>query len=238
MTPSTNRFHLSIPQPCHERWANMSPTDKGAFCKACSKEVIDFSQQTTTQIVDFFTGYGGGGVCGRFRQSQLGTYTIEINPQLLQQRLPLWKKMLAVILLCFGGLLFSPAEGHAQGQPIKVLEWKKEAKVKKKAKKNHHRKKNRTITCWKEMGTDIYVGGIIGYDPRPKTSDNPMHVNFVRHEMPDILTYDTTKTHLDDGTVPKKENPPPPATDKEFFWAATATAPAATYRRRKRKRSS
>ncbi|MCG8577504.1 MAG: hypothetical protein MI810_21670 [Flavobacteriales bacterium] len=34
-----NLFH--IPEPCHEKWTDMTPTEKGAFCQKCSKEVLD-----------------------------------------------------------------------------------------------------------------------------------------------------------------------------------------------------
>ncbi len=38
-----NPFYLSIPKPCHEDWDKMNPTECGAFCNKCSKEVIDLT---------------------------------------------------------------------------------------------------------------------------------------------------------------------------------------------------
>ncbi|MBN4070922.1 hypothetical protein JYT72_00300 [Crocinitomix catalasitica] len=35
-----NQF-FQIPEPCHENWNEMSPTEKGRFCEKCSKEILD-----------------------------------------------------------------------------------------------------------------------------------------------------------------------------------------------------
>lgn len=41
---------IHIPKPCHEDWNKMSPTDKGAFCNSCQKEVFDFTKSTPLEI--------------------------------------------------------------------------------------------------------------------------------------------------------------------------------------------
>lgn len=63
-------LRLSIPEPCHEDWNNMTPTLQGRYCQACEKEVTDFSQMTDTQIIQFIEK-GKGNHCGRFRFDQL-----------------------------------------------------------------------------------------------------------------------------------------------------------------------
>ena len=47
-------FHIDIPTPCKEGWQNMAPTEKGAFCNSCQKEVIDFTQKTPAEIANYF----------------------------------------------------------------------------------------------------------------------------------------------------------------------------------------
>jgi hypothetical protein len=37
------KLQISIPEPCHENWHTMTPTQQGRFCNACAKEVVDFS---------------------------------------------------------------------------------------------------------------------------------------------------------------------------------------------------
>jgi hypothetical protein len=65
------KLQLSIPEPCHENWQNMTPTDQGRFCKACAKEVVDFSMMTDTEVLNYFTSLTHDKVCGRALPSQL-----------------------------------------------------------------------------------------------------------------------------------------------------------------------
>ncbi len=65
------KLQLSIPEPCHENWQNMTPTDQGRFCNACAKEVIDFSTMTDIQVLNYFTNITHEKVCGRALPEQL-----------------------------------------------------------------------------------------------------------------------------------------------------------------------
>ncbi|WP_299212093.1 carboxypeptidase-like regulatory domain-containing protein [uncultured Dokdonia sp.] len=60
---------ITIPSPCHEDWAKMTPTQKGKYCAVCEKEVIDFTKATDEQL--YKTATSGGNLCGRFTKSQL-----------------------------------------------------------------------------------------------------------------------------------------------------------------------
>ena len=42
---------LTIPEPCHESWATMTPAAQGRHCAACAKTVVDFSRMTDAQVV-------------------------------------------------------------------------------------------------------------------------------------------------------------------------------------------
>lgn len=42
--------YYSIPEPCSEDWNKMTPTEKGAFCAKCTKEVLDCSTMKSSQI--------------------------------------------------------------------------------------------------------------------------------------------------------------------------------------------
>ncbi len=62
---------LSIPEPCHESWAAMSPTMAGRHCAACQKTVIDFTLKTDAEILAYLAGATLGRTCGRFYRQQL-----------------------------------------------------------------------------------------------------------------------------------------------------------------------
>ncbi len=65
------KLQLSIPEPCHENWQQMTPTDQGRFCNACAKEVVDFSTMTDLQVLNYFTNTVNEKVCGRALPEQL-----------------------------------------------------------------------------------------------------------------------------------------------------------------------
>ena len=60
---------ICIPEPCHEDWNKMTPTDKGKFCSECTKEVFDFTKVTDEELVKRVAN--NEKVCGRFNSSQL-----------------------------------------------------------------------------------------------------------------------------------------------------------------------
>jgi hypothetical protein len=64
-------FKINIPKPCHEDWQKMMPTNKGAFCKSCSKEVIDFTNMNDAEVKHYLLNRTSEKLCGRFKQQQL-----------------------------------------------------------------------------------------------------------------------------------------------------------------------
>ncbi|HEK21986.1 MULTISPECIES: carboxypeptidase-like regulatory domain-containing protein [unclassified Mucilaginibacter] len=63
--------NISIPQPCHENWNDMTPADKSRYCHLCQKNVIDFTLMSNHEIIDYLAG--NHNVCGRFDTAQMGT---------------------------------------------------------------------------------------------------------------------------------------------------------------------
>ena len=70
---------LSIPTPCAENWNNFTPADKGRFCSACSKVVVDFTSMTDAQLLNYLQQRKGE-CCGKFRKDQLKTFHPEPKP--------------------------------------------------------------------------------------------------------------------------------------------------------------
>ncbi len=60
---------IRIPEPCHEDWQKMTPTEKGKFCQVCTKEVVDFTTKRDEDLVKILSN--GKNICGRFKKSQL-----------------------------------------------------------------------------------------------------------------------------------------------------------------------
>ncbi|BEV03553.1 hypothetical protein [Chryseobacterium gambrini] len=61
---------ITIPKPCHENWATMTPEDKGRFCAVCSKTVRDFTNASDEEIINVFSSTSEN-ICGNFNESQL-----------------------------------------------------------------------------------------------------------------------------------------------------------------------
>ncbi|MGF2413443.1 carboxypeptidase-like regulatory domain-containing protein [Ferruginibacter sp.] len=65
------QIQLSIPEPCHQNWQQMTPTQQGRFCNACAKQVIDFSVMSDAQVLNYFSNLKNEKVCGRAFSDQL-----------------------------------------------------------------------------------------------------------------------------------------------------------------------
>jgi hypothetical protein len=89
-------IQISVENPCHENWENMSPVEKGRFCGSCQKQVIDFTGMTDAQVAAFFKKPSTGSVCGRFMGDQL-----ERNIELPRKRIPWIKYFFTVALPAF-----------------------------------------------------------------------------------------------------------------------------------------
>lgn len=107
------KFKVTIPEPCHEDWNTMTPTQKGRFCELCSKEVQDFTFKSNTQIASILAN--NNSICGRFRKSQLNT---EISTK-STSRLPHWGLAFgftSLVALC------TPAEAQEEKVTIEQIE--------------------------------------------------------------------------------------------------------------------
>jgi hypothetical protein len=93
MKPKT---YLQIPEPCHENWHNMLPTEQGKFCNACSKQVVDFTYMTDQQVLSYFNVHSN--VCGSFNDTQLNR---ALQPALVQQKQSWWLALILPLLMLF-----------------------------------------------------------------------------------------------------------------------------------------
>jgi hypothetical protein len=70
---------LTIPSPCEQNWAEMTPAANGRFCNACAKTVIDCSSLSDAAILQQFEQHGQV-MCGRFLPEQLNRVLKSAQP--------------------------------------------------------------------------------------------------------------------------------------------------------------
>ncbi len=107
----SKKIQLSIAEPCHENWENMSPVDKGKFCGSCQKQVVDFSHMSDRQVAEFFKKPSTGSVCGRFMTDQL-----EREIEIPKKRIP-WVKYFFTIALPAFFISKSSAQDVSKAKP-------------------------------------------------------------------------------------------------------------------------
>ncbi|GAB4023242.1 hypothetical protein [Spirosoma koreense] len=87
-------FSIQIPQPCHERWADMQPTERGRFCASCQKTVVDFTGLSDAEIIRLLSRHPET-TCGRLRNEQLNRPLYVSEPG----SGPVWRHWLSLVAL-------------------------------------------------------------------------------------------------------------------------------------------
>ena len=87
---------VAIAEPCLQNWDEMDKREGFNFCKACSKNVIDFSGYTNAEIISVLAG-ASSSVCGRLSKTQLNqlNYHLSIVPTSNRN----WMKYLGVLAI-------------------------------------------------------------------------------------------------------------------------------------------
>lgn len=103
---------IKIDNPCHENWNDMSPDHNGRHCARCCKTVVDFTSWETEDI--FLYLKNNKNTCGRLLESQMVLdHSKETTlHNILASSLTYWKKIAAIIVICFGltGAAFAQRE--------------------------------------------------------------------------------------------------------------------------------
>ncbi len=111
-------YKISIPEPCSENWNKMTPTDTGRFCQQCTKNVIDFTGMTNEEISLYLMQHKEERVCGRFKQQQLSSITIQIPQKVLLSQTQFRKMFLLALLFSMGTTLLSCSDKAGNKQKI------------------------------------------------------------------------------------------------------------------------
>lgn len=101
------KHKITIPEPCHENWDKMTPSENGRFCLSCSKTVVDFTSMLPNEVQHFFIQNQNNKICGRFKKSQLDSITIQIPSRVLYTQTNYYKMFLLALFVTMGTTLFS-----------------------------------------------------------------------------------------------------------------------------------
>lgn len=111
------KYKISIPEPCHEDWAKMTPNEKGRFCDSCEKTIIDFTNYSKFELAKRINS--GESICGRFKNEQLNTPLNYRNP--IYQRGSTWVLSLAGLLVVTAASVAQPSS-EAPNTLIELIE--------------------------------------------------------------------------------------------------------------------
>lgn len=64
------KTQLLLTNPCTENWGDMTPSAKGRYCEVCTKNIVDLTQKSDKELIEFFKKKNEN-VCGRLLASQL-----------------------------------------------------------------------------------------------------------------------------------------------------------------------
>lgn len=116
------KYKITIPEPCNENWDEMTPKNNGRFCFSCTKTVVDFTTMLPDEVQHFFVANQNKNVCGRFKNSQLDTTTIQIPSRILYSQTHYHKMFLLALFIAMGTTLFSCADKDGNKQKIDKIE--------------------------------------------------------------------------------------------------------------------
>ncbi|BDD07228.1 carboxypeptidase-like regulatory domain-containing protein [Aureibacter tunicatorum] len=116
-------FNLKINQPCGEDFNKFTPTEKGGFCQSCQKEVIDFTNMSESEIIEYIQA-STKKTCGRFKSSQLKHYHIPVQ----SSRFGKFRSCLTFAVISFLSILNTEAKTNEISKKPKV-ELQEEKKI-------------------------------------------------------------------------------------------------------------
>ena len=65
------QFSLEIENPCDAKFSEMKPNAQGSFCSSCSKNVIDLSRKTNSEVAKILANSKDTSICARLKTSQV-----------------------------------------------------------------------------------------------------------------------------------------------------------------------
>ena len=113
--------NVKIENACSEKWNEMAPTEKGAFCQVCATNVIDFTNKSSLEIKQLLLANSGNSVCGRIKEQQLEQLNTEFELWKMNSSQSIQRAMVFSLLVVFGLTLFS-CTNEKDKQAIQALQ--------------------------------------------------------------------------------------------------------------------
>jgi hypothetical protein len=116
------KYKITVPTPCHENWDSMPPDTTGRFCSSCTKNVVDFTSKSATEIQQYFIDNQGKNTCGRFKNEQLDVVIIKIPKHILFTQVHFHKMFILALFISMGTTLFSCQDDNGDSKKIDGIE--------------------------------------------------------------------------------------------------------------------
>lgn len=113
--------NVKIENACSEKWNEMAPNEKGAFCQVCATNVIDFTNKSSLEIKQLLLANSGNSVCGRIKTQQLEQINTEFELWQMNTKQSMQRAMIFSLLVVFGLTLFS-CETEKDKQAIQAFQ--------------------------------------------------------------------------------------------------------------------
>lgn len=113
--------HLRIDKPCTENWNKMTPTERGAYCQKCCKQVLDFTNQTNSQIQTALKNSNGKEVCAKITKDQLSSLNFEFEQWQSSATMNVQRMSFYALLFVFGLSMVS-CTSQEDEQRVKTLQ--------------------------------------------------------------------------------------------------------------------
>jgi len=114
--------NIHIPNPCPEKWSDMSPTTDGAFCSKCATEVLDFSNLSPEEIKASLQKAMGRKVCAKMKPAQESYPEIPFEVFNGSGINSFRRKFIYALVMVFGLALFGCEADDGYDGPVGMVE--------------------------------------------------------------------------------------------------------------------
>lgn len=117
-------FSIAIDKPCSQNFKDFMPTEQGGYCSMCSKDVIDFTKYTDSELINYFKS-DKEKVCGLLLSKQLKQYSECNSKKHSKTKNTFYKSIFGFSIIS----LFTINNGFGQTQKKETVEYDANSKT-------------------------------------------------------------------------------------------------------------